>query len=119
MNMLMREQDFTELQKFSVFTGTWNVNGQYPSESLEAWLGSDSTPPDLYAIGFQELDISKEAFLGMESPREHEWHSQVAKPPDEEMPPIAIFATPSVKHNILGQDPDPPADELPSPDSDR
>merc|ERR1719419_1456383 len=79
MNMLMREQDFTELQKFSVFTGTWNVNGQYPSESLEAWLGSDSTPPDLYAIGFQELDLSKEAFLGMESPREHEWHSQVAK----------------------------------------
>jgi len=119
MNMLMREQDFTELQKFSVFTGTWNVNGQYPSESLEAWLGSDSTPPDLYAIGFQELDISKEAFLGMESPREHEWHSQVAKPPDEEMPPIAILAAPSVKHNILGQDPDPPADELPSPDSDR
>ena len=55
------------------------MNGQVPSEGLEPWLAVDAAPPDLYAIGFQELDLSKEAFLFMESPRELEWHNQVAK----------------------------------------
>ena len=33
----------------------------------------DEDPPDLYAIGFQELDLSKEAFVLMESEREADW----------------------------------------------
>ena len=36
-------------------------------------------PPDLYAIGFQELDLSKEAFLFNDTPREDEWRQVVAK----------------------------------------
>ena len=61
------------------FLGTWNVNGQPATESLTAWLATDSVPPDLYAIGFQELDLSKEAFLFATSQREPEWASAVAK----------------------------------------
>ena len=40
-------------------------------------LPVDADPPDLYAIGFQELDLSKEAFVFMESEREAEWTTVV------------------------------------------
>lgn len=46
---------------------------------MEQWLSSDEVPPDLYAIGFQELDLSKEAFLFNDTPREDEWRQVVAK----------------------------------------
>ena len=40
-------------------------------------LTVDADPPDVYAIGFQELDLSKEAFVFMESEREIEWTTVV------------------------------------------
>ena len=70
---------FTELQHFTVYCATWNVNGQTPEENVSPWLASDSEPPDLYAIGFQELDLSKEAFLFTDTPKEEEWLQSVSK----------------------------------------
>ena len=37
----------------------------------------DAEPPDVYAIGFQELDLAKEAFVFAESEREAEWTTVV------------------------------------------
>ncbi|KAF7990591.1 hypothetical protein HCN44_000396 [Aphidius gifuensis] len=78
--MNCKKDDYTFTETFRIFIGTWNVNGQPPSNVvLEDWLSNDTTPPDLYAIGFQELDLSKEAFLFNDTPREEEWRQVVSK----------------------------------------
>lgn len=73
LQMTMREDDYVYLQTCTVFTGSWNVNGKSPVESLKEWLAVDAEPPDFYAIGFQELDLSKEAYVFTDTPKEEEW----------------------------------------------
>lgn len=77
--LTLKENEYTEEHIFTVFVGTWNVNGQLPSTFLHPWLCCDEDPPDLYAIGLQEVDLSKEAFLFNDSQREHLWHDAVTK----------------------------------------
>jgi len=77
--MALKEEQYTEIQQFVIFCGTWNVNGQSPPEEVTPWLAADQDPPDIYAIGFQELDLSTEAFVFNESPREEEWLRVVYK----------------------------------------
>ncbi|XP_061427974.1 inositol polyphosphate 5-phosphatase OCRL-like isoform X2 [Lethenteron reissneri] len=72
--MRRRAHEFTTKCTLRFFIGTWNVNGQSPySSTLHSWLSCDEEAPDIYYIGFQELDLSKEAFLFSDSPREKEW----------------------------------------------
>ncbi|XP_074658633.1 inositol polyphosphate 5-phosphatase OCRL-like isoform X2 [Tubulanus polymorphus] len=77
--MKNRESEFSTMKPMSVFCGTWNVNGQQASVGLHPWLAHDEDPPDVYAIGFQELDLSKEAFIFNESAREEDWYKQVTQ----------------------------------------
>ncbi|KAL6488739.1 hypothetical protein MHYP_G00024800 [Metynnis hypsauchen] len=77
--LLKNEDAYTYIENFSFFLGTYNVNGQTPKESLRSWLGCTPQPPDLYCIGFQELDLSKEVFFFNDTPKEQEWMKAVSE----------------------------------------
>ena len=55
-----KEDEFTETKVVNIYCATWNVNGKSPIEFVRSWLSSSKSeneqPPDIYAIGFQELD---------------------------------------------------------------
>uniref|UniRef100_A0A8D0A9W9 phosphoinositide 5-phosphatase n=1 Tax=Sander lucioperca TaxID=283035 RepID=A0A8D0A9W9_SANLU len=77
--LLKNEDLYTYPEDFSFFLGTYNVNGQTPKESLHPWLSCTLNPPDMYCIGFQELDLSKEAFFFNDTPKELEWTKAVSE----------------------------------------
>lgn len=61
--------------KIRIFTATWNVNGQPPNDiCLKSWLSVPSDePPDIYAVAFQELDLSPKAITFNESRPDPVW----------------------------------------------
>lgn len=77
--MRLREEEFTYKKHYSIFCGTWNVNGQNPPVTLKQWLDRVPDPPDIYVIGFQELDLSNQAYVFSDSRKEEQWKNAVRK----------------------------------------
>ncbi|KAG7153258.1 Inositol polyphosphate 5-phosphatase OCRL-like, partial [Homarus americanus] len=48
--MALREDSYTDIHNFTVFAGTWNVNGRSPTVGLAEWLSVDEDPPDVYVL---------------------------------------------------------------------
>nr|KAF6444001.1 inositol polyphosphate-5-phosphatase B [Molossus molossus] len=87
-HLVQKEEDYTYIQNFRFFVGTYNVNGQSPKECLSPWLSHGIQAPDVYCVGFQELDLSKEAFFFHDTPKEEEWFKAVS----ESLHPDAKYA---------------------------
>ncbi|XP_023556881.1 type II inositol 1,4,5-trisphosphate 5-phosphatase isoform X2 [Octodon degus] len=87
-HLVQKEDDYTYIQNFRFFVGTYNVNGQSPKECLRPWLSHGIQAPDVYCVGFQELDLSKEAFFFHDTPKEEEWFKAVS----ESLHPDAKYA---------------------------
>ena len=72
-----RQKEFTAYKTMTVFFGTWNVNGQDPTFPLEQWLVCNDVHPDIYCIGFQELDLSASALMLGDKSQASPWHTAI------------------------------------------
>ncbi|XP_016529406.1 type II inositol 1,4,5-trisphosphate 5-phosphatase [Poecilia formosa] len=72
------------------FLGTYNVNGQTPKESLRPWLSCTPEPPDIYCLGFQELDLSKEAFFFSDTTAKYSFLALIFHPSQGNKGAVAI-----------------------------
>ncbi|KAG4067686.1 hypothetical protein HA402_005458 [Bradysia odoriphaga] len=73
-----REHEYIIFKKFRIYTATWNVNGQLPNDvCLKSWLSVTDEPPDIYAVAFQELDLSPKAITFSESRPDPVWIQKV------------------------------------------
>lgn len=53
--LLARRNEYSTPRNLKFFSGTWNVNGKLPDDSLDAWLFPGDLTADIYAIAFQEI----------------------------------------------------------------
>ena len=77
-----REAEYVERQDITVFVGTWNVNGKPPQESLDGWLlpsAAGEKQAELYAVGFQELDLSANALLLNDTSKSVLWEDAISR----------------------------------------
>ncbi|ORX75901.1 DNase I-like protein [Anaeromyces robustus] len=76
--LAIEQPKFIDLRKINIFIGTWNVNGKNPDCSLNEWLNSYKyKTPDIYVIGLQEMDLSKEAYIVTNNERESLWCQRI------------------------------------------
>lgn len=75
--MKLRRPDYTETLAVSLKIVSWNVNGKRVGEDLTSLLLED-TEPGIYAIGLQEMDLGKSAYVVHDPSYEIEWTAAIA-----------------------------------------
>ncbi len=53
--LLARRSEYSTPRNLKFFSGTWNVNGKLPDDSLDGWLFPGDLTADIYSIAFQEI----------------------------------------------------------------
>lgn len=76
-----RENEYMKYVPYKIYVATWNVNGQAPGDiCLDEWLHAmhdTDVQPDIYAIAFQELDLSAKAFTVSEKQPDPIWIQKI------------------------------------------
>lgn len=73
-----REDEYMTYLPLNIYVATWNVNGQAPGDiRLNEWLSANTGIPDIYAIAFQELDLSAKAFTVSETKPDPVWIQRI------------------------------------------
>jgi inositol polyphosphate 5-phosphatase INPP5B/F len=63
---------------FRIYTATWNVNNFVPAEIfLSEWLAKTESAPDIYAIAFQEIDMSPQCIMINEQRPDRLWVEKI------------------------------------------
>ncbi|XP_055534757.1 inositol polyphosphate 5-phosphatase OCRL [Wyeomyia smithii] len=73
-----RRHEYIVCEPYKIYTATWNVNGQ-TSEDIELpeWLSTTDDPPDIYAVGFQEIEWTPEKIIMNETKIDRTWVKKV------------------------------------------
>ncbi|XP_058831685.1 inositol polyphosphate 5-phosphatase OCRL-like [Topomyia yanbarensis] len=73
-----RRHEYIVYEPYKIYTATWNVNGQ-TSEDIELpeWLSTTDDPPDIYAVGFQEIEWTPEKIIMNETKIDRTWVNKV------------------------------------------
>ncbi|KAK2466082.1 hypothetical protein APHAL10511_001724 [Amanita phalloides] len=75
-----RLSEYSSTKYCTIFTGTWNLNGRLPTESLLPWifpleLNSD---PDIIALGFQEMvPLTAQQIVQTDPEKRRIWENRV------------------------------------------
>lgn len=70
--LLRRQNEYMRFNVYRIYTATWNVN-ERPSPAdidLHEWLSTSEEPPDIYAVGFQELAMDMRSIAISETKRD-------------------------------------------------
>ncbi|XP_055597459.1 inositol polyphosphate 5-phosphatase OCRL-like [Uranotaenia lowii] len=73
-----RRNEYIVFKQFKIYTGTWNVNGQLAEDiDLKEWLSTTEDPPDIYAVGLQEIEFSAEKVILNETKIDRTWVNKI------------------------------------------
>lgn len=75
-----RLSEYSSPRQGRIFVGTWNLNGRPPTDKLLPWLfpQADSTEPDLFVLGFQEIvPLTAQQIVQTDPEKKQMWESYI------------------------------------------